>query len=94
MKHFTAFQLEGVEFLRSRRVFRRNRYKYGALSNSMTPFSVIVDLVVVGVSLVGSFFVSQHIVDGQIDSERGREIERWISAEPSRCSILSCVSAQ
>jgi Arc/MetJ-type ribon-helix-helix transcriptional regulator len=43
----------------------------------MTPLSAIVDLMVVGVSLVGSFMISQHTVNSRIDSEREREIEQW-----------------
>jgi len=43
----------------------------------MTPFSIIVDLLVVGVSLIGSFIISQYTVNSRIDSEREREIERW-----------------
>ncbi len=43
----------------------------------METASIIIDLVVVGVSLVGSFIISQSTVNSRIDSEREREIERW-----------------
>jgi hypothetical protein len=36
-----------------------------------------VDILVVAVSLIGSFLISMYTVNSRIDKERGREIERW-----------------
>jgi len=36
-----------------------------------------VDILVVAVSLLGSFFISMYTVNSRIDKEREREIERW-----------------
>jgi hypothetical protein len=36
-----------------------------------------VDILVVAVSLTGSFLISMYTVNSRIDKERGREIERW-----------------
>ena len=36
-----------------------------------------IDILVVAVSLLGSFFISMYTVNSRIDKEREREIERW-----------------
>jgi len=36
-----------------------------------------VDILVVAVSLIGSFLISMYTVNSRIDKEREREIERW-----------------
>lgn len=38
---------------------------------------MLVDILVVAVSLIGSFLISMFMVNSRIDKERGREIERW-----------------
>jgi len=36
-----------------------------------------IDILVVAVSLIGSFLISMYTVNSRIDKERGRELERW-----------------
>lgn len=36
-----------------------------------------IDILVVAVSLLGSFFISMYTVNSRVDKEREREIERW-----------------
>ena len=43
----------------------------------MTPTSIVVDILVVAVSLAGSYGVSLRTIDDRMDKEREREKERW-----------------